>query len=178
MVPAYRARGQVVFQNKNVMCQYRAVGHPIAIAVGEGMVDAAAAELGLDAAEIRRRNLIRDDAYPCTSPTGMQFNELPHQACLEKLLAQMDYERLREEQSRLRGQGIWRGGGLSSFVEVINLSPMFYGVGGVPIASQDGATVRLDASGALHVASSITKQCQGTEAVMVQIVATAVGCSS
>jgi carbon-monoxide dehydrogenase large subunit len=52
---------------------------------------------------------------------------------------------------------------------------MFYGVGGAPIASQDGATVRLDASGAVHVSSSVTEQGQGTEAVLAQIVATAVG---
>ena len=55
-----------MFQNKNMMCQYRAVGHPIATAVTEGLVDLAAAKLGLDPAEIRRRNLIPDDAYPCT----------------------------------------------------------------------------------------------------------------
>lgn len=174
-LPAYRALGRVVFQNKTVMCQYRAVGHPIATAVAEGMVDAAAAATGRDPAELRRLNLIPDDAYPYTSATGLRFNELSHHACLDKLLALMDYEGLRAEQARLREQGIYRGIGISSFVEVTNPSPMFYGVGGAPIASQDGATVRLDASGAVHVSSSVTEQGQGTEAVLAQIVATAVG---
>jgi carbon-monoxide dehydrogenase large subunit len=71
----YRARTRVVFQNKNVMCQYRAVGHPIACAVTEGLVDLAAARIGMDPIEIRRRNLIADDAYPCSSPTGFKFEK-------------------------------------------------------------------------------------------------------
>ncbi|MFX4990385.1 molybdopterin cofactor-binding domain-containing protein, partial [Acinetobacter baumannii] len=54
----YRARARVVFQNKNVMCQYRAVGHPIACSVTEGLVDLAAMKIGMDPIEIRRRNLI------------------------------------------------------------------------------------------------------------------------
>src|SRR6266487_3118976 len=65
--PNYRARARVVFQNKNVMCQYRAVGHPIATAVTEGLVELAAAKIGMDAVELRRRNLVGDDAYPCAS---------------------------------------------------------------------------------------------------------------
>src|SRR5262249_9319829 len=44
--PNYRARARVVFKNKNVMCQYRAVGHPIATAVTEGLVELAAAKIG------------------------------------------------------------------------------------------------------------------------------------
>jgi aerobic carbon-monoxide dehydrogenase large subunit len=49
------------------MCQYRAVGHPIAAAVTEGLVDLAASKIGMDPVELRRRNLIPDDAYPCQS---------------------------------------------------------------------------------------------------------------
>ena len=61
----YRARTRVVFKNKNVTCQYRGVGHPIACSITEGLVDLAAQRIGMDPIEIRRRNLIRDDAYPC-----------------------------------------------------------------------------------------------------------------
>ena len=68
--PNYRARARVVFQNKNVMCQYRAVGHPIATAVTEGLVELAAAKIGMDPLEIRRRNLIPDDDYPATGASG------------------------------------------------------------------------------------------------------------
>ena len=81
----YRARARVVFQNKNVMCQYRAVGHPIACSVTEGLVDLAAMKIGMDPVEIRRRNLIADDAYPCASPSGLRFEQLSHHAALAKL---------------------------------------------------------------------------------------------
>jgi carbon-monoxide dehydrogenase large subunit len=60
----YKAKLDVVFTNKNVTCQYRAVGHPIAMAVTEGIVDEAARKIGMDPADFRRRNLIADDAYP------------------------------------------------------------------------------------------------------------------
>ncbi|WP_114965528.1 xanthine dehydrogenase family protein molybdopterin-binding subunit [Alkalilacustris brevis] len=174
-LPAYRARLRVVFQNKVPMCQYRAVGHPIAMAVMEGLMDEMAAASGRDPAELRRLNLRADDSYPSASPQGMRFADLSHQACLEKLLDLMDYKTLRAECDRLRQQGVYRGIGLVSMVEVTNPSPMFYGVGGAPIAAQDGASVRLDASGAVHVSNSITEQGQGTEAILAQIAAEVMG---
>src|SRR5881394_626196 len=69
----YRAKMHVVFTNKNVTCQYRAVGHPIAVALTEGIVDLPAQKLGMDPAEFRRKNLIPDDAYPYTTfPSGIK----------------------------------------------------------------------------------------------------------
>src|SRR5881394_1426920 len=87
----YRARMNVVFTNKNVTCQYRAVGHPIAVALTEAIVDRAAMELKIDPAEFRRRNLIPDDAYPYTFPSGIRFEKLSHERALGKLLELMDY---------------------------------------------------------------------------------------
>ena len=171
----YRARARVVFQNKNVMCQYRAVGHPIATAVTEALVELAAAKIGMDAAEIRRRNLFPDDKYPATSAAGLKFERLSHHASLDKILRMMDYAGLRAEQARLRGQGIHRGIGFASFIEVTNPSAAFYGVGGARISSQDGATVRLDATGAVFCHSGVTEQGQGAEAVLAQCVATSFG---
>src|SRR5262252_6373026 len=171
----YRARARVVFQNKNVMCQYRAVGHPIATSVTEGLVDLAAMKIGMDPVEIRRRNLIADDAYPCAGPSGIKFEKLSHHAALGKLVEMMGYDALRTEQKRLRQQGTYRGIGIAGFIEVTNPSAAFYGVGGARISSQDGATVRLDATGAIICASGVTEQGQGTEAVLAQCVASAFG---
>lgn len=173
--PSYRARLRVVFQNKVPMCQYRAVGHPIAMAVMEGLMDDLAASTGRDPAELRRINLRRDDSYPAASPQGMRFADLSHQACFEKLLGLMEYDRLKADRDAMRAKGVHRGIGLVSMVEVTNPSPMFYGVGGAPIAAQDGATARLDASGAVHVSNSITEQGQGTEAILAQITAEVMG---
>src|SRR6516162_4273353 len=173
--PNYRARARVVFQNKNVMCQYRAVGHPIATAVTEGLVELAAAKIGMDVAEIRRRNLLPDDKYPATSAAGLKFERLSHHASLDKLLRMMNYDSLRVEQARLRAQGVHRGIGFAAFIEVTNPSAAFYGVGGARISSQDGATVRLDATGAVFCHSGVTEQGQGAEAVLAQCVATSFG---
>ncbi|MGN6460556.1 MAG: xanthine dehydrogenase family protein molybdopterin-binding subunit, partial [Pseudolabrys sp.] len=120
--PNYRARARVVFQNKNVMCQYRAVGHPIAVAVTEGLVDLAAAKIGMDPLEIRRRNLIADDAYPTQSPSGLKFELLSHHAALAQLDTLMNYAALRAEQQEMRKRSVYRGLGFASFIEVTNPS--------------------------------------------------------
>ncbi|MDP4862519.1 MAG: xanthine dehydrogenase family protein molybdopterin-binding subunit [Burkholderiaceae bacterium] len=174
---AYRAKLNVVFTNKNVTCQYRAVGHPIAVALTEGIIDEGARALGMDPAAFRRRNLIADDAYPYTFPSGLKFEKLSHHQCLDKLLQMMDYDGLRAEQKALREKGIYRGIGLAAMIEVTNPSPAFYGVGGARISAQDGATLRLDPSGMLNVLVSVTEQGQGTEAVFAQIAASMVGVS-
>jgi aerobic carbon-monoxide dehydrogenase large subunit len=173
--PNYRARARVVFQNKNVMCQYRAVGHPIATAVTEGLVELAAAKIGMDPIELRRRNLYADDAYPATSASGLKFEGLSHFASHDKLVKMMDYATLRAEQAQMRKRGIHRGIGFASFVEVTNPSAAFYGVGGAKISSQDGATLRLDATGAVFCHSGVTEQGQGAESVLAQCVATSFG---
>src|SRR6185503_2914662 len=173
----YRAKMNVVFTNKNVTCQYRAVGHPIAVALTEGIVDLAAQKLGMDPAEFRRKNLIPDDAYPYTFPSGIKFEKLSHHQALDKLLALMDYQGLRAEQAALRKKGVYRGIGLAAMIEVTNPSPAFYGVGGARISAQDGATLRFEPTGGVTCLVSVTEQGQGTEAVFQQIAASAVGVS-
>ena len=173
--PNYRAQARVVFQNKNVMCQYRAVGHPIATAVTEGLVELAAARIGMDPLEFRRRNMISDDAYPAQSAAGLKFEKLSHHESIAHLDAMMNYAGLRAEQKKLRDKGIYRGIGFASFIEVTNPSAAFYGVGGARITSMDGATVKLDAQGAIIVQTGVTEQGQGAEAVVAQCVASAFG---
>jgi carbon-monoxide dehydrogenase large subunit len=173
--PNYRAQARVVFQNKNVMCQYRAVGHPIAVAVTEGLVELAATKIGMDPLELRRRNLIADDAYPTQSASGLKFELLSHHEALAHLDSMMNYAGLRAEQKKLREKGIYRGIGFASFIEVTNPSAAFYGVGGARITSMDGATVKLDAQGAIIVHTGVTEQGQGAEAVVAQCVASSFG---
>ncbi|WP_441244461.1 xanthine dehydrogenase family protein molybdopterin-binding subunit [Tardiphaga sp. 768_D3_N2_1] len=171
----YRADLQVVFQNKVQMSQYRAVGHPVACTVTERLVDMIADKTAQDVFDIRSRNMILDDAYPCTSPTGYQFEALSHHACLAKLKAMMDYDRLRAEQAELRAKGIHRGIGIATFVEITNPGPAFYGVGGARISSQDGAIVKITPAGDVHCSISVTELGQGTETIIGQIVAEHLG---
>jgi CO/xanthine dehydrogenase Mo-binding subunit len=173
--PNYRAKTTVVLQNKTPTCQYRAVGHPIATAITEGLVDLAAEALGLDSVEFRRRNLMADGSYPRSSPAGMKFEGLSHHESLNTLIGMMDYKGLRAEQERLRTQGVHRGIGLASFIELTNPSPFMYGIGGARISAQDGCTVRIDPDGSVMAATGVTEQGQGTEAIIRQIVAEAVG---
>ena len=175
MIENYRARAQVVFTNKNAMCQYRAVGHPIACAVGEGLVDAAARALDIDPVDLRRRNLIPDDAYPYTYATGLIYEKLSHHKCLDKILTMMDYDGLRREQAQCRDKGVYRGIGLASMIEITNPSPAFYGVGGAFISSQEGCTLRLDHTGGITCIVGVTEQGQGSDAVVAQVAATAIG---
>jgi carbon-monoxide dehydrogenase large subunit len=177
VLPVYRARTSVVFQNKVPTSQYRAVGHPIACAVTEGLVDMAAARLGLDPVEMRRRNLIPDDAYPYVSAAKMKFEALSHHASLEKLVKLMDYDALRTEQRALRDRGIHRGIGIASFIELTNPSPFMYGIGGARISAQDGCTIRMDPDGSVVALTGVTEQGQGTEAVIAQVVAESIGVS-
>ena len=99
--PNYRARARVVFQNKNVMCQYRAVGHPIAVAVTEGLVDLAAAKIGMDPVEVRKKNLY---AGRCLSGHGC----LGHQV-REAVAHRLD--RQDSEDDGLQGAAGGSGGG-------------------------------------------------------------------
>lgn len=171
----YAAHLDVVFQNKTPMCQYRAVGHPIAFAVMEAMVDRVARELGLDPVAVRRANMLTAENYPYTSPTGYFFERLSHEEALDQVLAMADYPALCAERDRLRHQGVYRGLGLCMFVELTTPGPAFYGVGGARISSQDGCTVKLEPSGKLICLSGVTEQGQGTDTMLAQVVASAVG---
>lgn len=171
----YRAKLDVVFQNKTPTCQYRGVGHPIACAVTEALVDLAAQKIGMDPLEIRAKNVIPDDAYPATGASGIKLEVLSHEASLKQLRELMNYDALRAEQVALRKQGIHRGIGFAVVIELTNPSAAFYGVGGARIASQDGATVRLDPEGDITVLVSVGEQGQGTEGIYRQIAADAVG---
>ncbi|QCI65366.1 xanthine dehydrogenase family protein molybdopterin-binding subunit [Phreatobacter stygius] len=171
----YRAGLSVVFQNKVQTSQYRAVGHPIACAVTERLVDLAAAEAGLDPFAFRAKNLISDDAYPATSATGYRFEKLSHEVCLARLKAMMDYDGLRLDQAEARTRGVHRGIGIATFVEITNPSPAFYGIGGAHISAQDGAVVKITPSGEVQCLVSVTEQGQGTETIIGQIVAEKLG---
>jgi len=171
----YRARGRVVFQNKPPMCQYRAVGHPIAITVTEGLVEMAASAIDMESIEMRKLNMVADDDYPNKTVSGIPLENLSHQASTDKLMEMVNYKEIRDEQKKLRKEGIYRGVGFAALIEVTNPGPAFYGVGGAPISAQDGCSVKLDAKGNLIVGTSITEQGQGAESVISQVVATAVG---
>jgi carbon-monoxide dehydrogenase large subunit len=124
---------------------------------------------------MRRRNYIPEDGYPHTTPSGYIFERLSLRRSLDVLLERIDYPALRREQAALRAKGVHRGIGLCTYVEITNPGPAFYGVGGARISAQDGCAIKLEPSGKLRLAISVTEQGQGTETVMAQIAATELG---
>ncbi|PYN02854.1 MAG: carbon monoxide dehydrogenase [Candidatus Rokuibacteriota bacterium] len=166
---------RVVAQNKVITSQYRAVGHPVATAVTESMLDLIARDLHLDPAEVRRRNLIRPQELPYTSATGNVYDSGSYHAALERLLEAAKYDDLRRQQAAARAQGRHVGIGLSCFIELTGPGAQFYGVGGAPISGQDGATLRLEPSGAVTALVGVTDQGQGTPTAFAQIIADELG---
>ena len=171
----YHGRTRVVFQNKTPISQYRGVGHPIAILVGESLIDMAADATGLDPVDIRRKNLVADGDYPRPAPSGVRLNDLSHQACLERLVDLMGYDGLRADQAEKRGNGVYRGVGIASFIKGTNPGPLIYGPAGVKVSGQEGCTVRLEPSGTFTCVLGVGEQGQGTHTIVAQIVAAAIG---
>jgi aerobic carbon-monoxide dehydrogenase large subunit len=111
---------RVVATNTTPISAYRGAGRPEATAAIERAVDLFAAEIGLDPAEVRRRNLIPPDAFPYTTPGGAVYDTGAYEAALDKVLAAAGYPELRAEQARRRERGsvVQLGIGVSCYVEI------------------------------------------------------------
>ena len=171
----YQGRLRVAFQNKAMHGVYRAVGQPIACTLTEQLLDLAADATETDPIEIRRRNYFTEADYPLTTPGNIVVEKLSLEACLDGLLGLMDYAGLRAEQSRLRREGVYRGLGLATFVELTAVGAGYYGPAEARISTQDGCTVKLEPSGRIRCLTSATDQGQGTWTGIAQIVATQLG---
>lgn len=174
--PGYSARLRVVFQNKPLVGSYRGVGQPIGTAVTEMLTDAAARTLDIDPAEFRRRNYRSVLESGACTPGGVETGgDLSFGACLDTLLALMDYPKLRIEQGDARARGRHLGIGLASFMEHSATGPMFYGGAGIAISAGDGCVLRLEPNGAVTCITSSQFQGQGLETTLAQVVADTLG---
>ena len=124
VIPNYKAIGTVVFQNKTPMCQYRAVGHPIAVAITEALIDKAANKIDIGLSEIRKKNFIPDNAYPNKTPSGVPLEDLSHQASMDKLLTMMNIQEIEKEKIASLDKNVLSGYGVISMCEVTNPSPL------------------------------------------------------
>jgi carbon-monoxide dehydrogenase large subunit len=172
-VPAYRGHLRVAITNKAPLAVYRGVGHPVAILVMEALLDEAARRLGIDPADLRRRNLIAPDELPYTSITGHVYDSGSHREALEQLL-----ERLRpidELRAGAQARGRLLGVGLSCFVEVTAPGVAFYGKRGAPITAHDQVEVRIEPDGSVTVLLGTPGQGQGLHTTAAQVVADHLG---
>lgn len=171
----FRGRVKGYYQNKPPSGVLRAVGQPIATTVTEQLLDLAARKLGIDPAEIRRRNYADTMKADTHSVAGIALSRLSLDRCHERLLALMDYQRLRQEQGELRKSGRYRGIGLAVFIEQTAVGPQLYGAQQLRVSANESCRLTLEADGSIRCASSITDQGQGTRTALVQIVAQEIG---
>jgi carbon-monoxide dehydrogenase large subunit len=160
-----------VFTNKVATDAYRGAGRPEAAYAIERLMDVIARELNLDAAEVRRKNFIKDFAKP--TPAGLMYDSGNYAPTLEKALQLVGYEELRAEQQRLRQQGRYLGIGLSSYIEICGIGPSFLlppGVGG-----WESCTIRVEPTGMVSVLTGVSPHGQGNETTFAQIVADELG---
>ncbi|MGY1712250.1 xanthine dehydrogenase family protein molybdopterin-binding subunit [Geodermatophilus sp. SYSU D00758] len=118
--PKVHAHGRALATNTTSIGAYRGAGRPEATAAVERAVDLFAAEIGMDPAEVRRKNLVPSFSEPHTTPSGATYDSGEYTAALEKALEAAGYDELRAEQARRRERGDARqlGIGLSTYVEI------------------------------------------------------------
>ncbi|MDX6334770.1 MAG: aerobic carbon-monoxide dehydrogenase large subunit [Streptosporangiaceae bacterium] len=142
----------------------------------ERMVDLLAAELGLDPAELRMRNLLRPEQFPYTCPTGWEYDSGDYPRALQVAMDLAGYPELRREQEERRARGEYMGIGLSFFTEGVGAGPRkdmdILGLG-----MADGADLRIYPTGAAVLSISCQTQGQGHETTFAQIVAHELGLS-
>ena len=109
-----------VITNTTTVGAYRGAGRPEATQLIERVIDVAAAKIGMDPAELRRRNFIQPDKFPLTTNTGAAYDSGEYEKALDAVLAAAGYKELREEQARRRAANdpIALGIGISAYVEV------------------------------------------------------------
>jgi carbon-monoxide dehydrogenase large subunit len=160
---------RAVVTNKIANAPYRGAGRPETVFAMDRIVDGLARELRMDPAELRRRNYLgaADLPYELRIPyrdgNPLVYDSGDFRQALESALTAVGYDAFRKEQAGLRARGIYRGIGISGYVE------------GTAIGPHEGATVRLDASGHAVVATGACSQGQGHETSFAQIAADALG---
>jgi carbon-monoxide dehydrogenase large subunit len=175
-VAHYRAEALGVATNKAPMGPYRGVGRPVSVFVTEALLDRAARRLGLDAAEIRRRNLLAPEDLPYRSASGIVWDSGGFQESLARVCEVAEYRALRAEQRRARGAGRYLGVGIASYVELTGVGSAIPVSPGAEIATgTEGATVRVEPGGGVVAIFGLGCQGQGHETTLAQVVAGELG---
>jgi aerobic carbon-monoxide dehydrogenase large subunit len=133
----------------------------------EVLLDIAARQMGIDPAELRRRNLLRAEELPYTSANGMTFDNVSPLETLEQALEMLDYEAFRREQATARQAGHYLGVGMSTYVEPSTPGFGYY--------ATEAATIRIEPSGKVNVYVAGGSAGNSIETTVVQLTADALG---
>src|SRR5918994_277992 len=143
-------------------------------------MDGLADDLGMDRLELRRKNFIPKEEFPFETALGIVYDSGDYHGSLDRLLEHFDLDEFRAEQARLRGEGVLRGVGFSTYVEVCGLAPS-RAVGpqgvGLQAAFYESATVRVHPTGSATVYSGASPHGQGLDTSYAQIAADRLGVS-
>ena len=164
-VQAVYARARLAVTNTAPMAAYRGAGRPVMSYALERLVDQAAFELGMDPAELRRRNLIPKSKMPYKIASGYEYDSGDFPGVLDKALASADWKGFaaRREQSRARGK--LRGRGISTYIEAT----------GAGFAPADQVEIRFGDSGEVTLLAPTHNHGQGHETTFAQVVSDVLG---
>ncbi|MGH7366985.1 MAG: xanthine dehydrogenase family protein molybdopterin-binding subunit [Candidatus Rokuibacteriota bacterium] len=172
----YRCNVVAVATNTAPAGPYRGVARPATTFVMERVLDLGARALGLDPVEVRRVNLIGPADLPYTAATRLVHDSPSYPVCFEKVIEAVGYGAFRAEQARLRQEGRYLGIGFANYNELTGLGQAASAGPRMPFRTgHEGATVRMDPSGAVRVLAGVTSQGQGLETTVAQIVASELG---
>src|SRR5262245_26873238 len=172
----YRCEVSAVATNTAPAGPYRGVARPATTFVMERLLDLGARALNVDPVRIRRLNLVTKDDLPYTSATRLVHDTGAYPVCFEKVVEALDYDRFRAEQVRLRRAGRYLGIGFANYNELTGLGRAASAGPRMPFRTgHEGATVRMDPSGAVTVLAGVTSQGQSTETTVAQIAAAELG---
>ena len=172
----YRARTRAVATSKAPTGPYRGVGRPISTFVMERLMDMAAAQIGMDAKDIRLKNLVAAEELPYKVASGIVWDKSGFQECLNAACAAIGYDSLRAEQKEARAAGRWVGIGIACYAELTGIGSRISVAPGMPInTGTETAIVRIDSTGAVTAAFGVAAHGQGLETTLAQVVAEHLG---
>jgi len=175
-VPAFHVRVRGVVTNKTPFGAYRGFGMPEATFALERALDQAARRLGVDPAELRRRNLIRPEEMPYRTPTRIEYDSGDYPQALQMALDAVEYDRFRAEQRQAREHGRLLGIGLAPYIENTGQGPSrIQKLSGSRSGGYEEAVVRMDAEGGVTVFSGMSSIGTGIQTTMAQVAAQELG---
>jgi aerobic carbon-monoxide dehydrogenase large subunit len=173
---AYAYEVVAVQTHKPPLGAYRGVGMTMGAFAMERLLDRLAERLGVDPAEIRRRNFIPRDAYPFATASGMTYDSGDFPEALAQALSLAGYEALRREQAAARAAGRLVGIGIACYTEYTGMgSDVFRRRGMDDVSGVEAATVTMDPDGSVRCATSFPAQGQGHATTIAQVVADRLG---
>lgn len=172
-IPAIQMNITACFTNKMATDAYRGAGRPEATYIVERGLDLVAADLGMDRAEVRRKNFPAANEFPFHTATGLDYDSGDYEAALDKAQQIAGYAALREQQKKARDEGRLIGIGISTYVEICALGPSQ----AMPAGGWESATVRIEPTGKVTVLTGASPHGQGQETSFAQIAADELGVS-